>query len=355
MTIIIDNIITPYEIARYNEINITLKGNLEVWFQKETEINRNWTYYPKIKFKYRLLSKKPMFGIISLLEKNKNNIERIVCCGWTSFPYLYAFFFCKKNKIRFTLWSGSTIYEISLLRKISLPLVKFIIGWTDDFIAYGTRAKEYLIWLGAREDKIKIFLNSVDVDYFHGESLKLKKDKYKLREKYNITTTDTVFVYVGQLIERKGLKELIHGFAKASAENKSITLIIVGKGKLREEIDLFIKNHPGVKIKLLGYLQYNKLPEIYTLSDALILPSKEEVWGLVVNEALASGMPALVSKFAGCTVDLIDKSSGEIIKEISVDDIANVMRKFLMRKKYFISSQLINKMRNIIYVKNNFI
>lgn len=354
MTIIIDNIITPYEIARYNEINKVLRGKLEVWFQKKAEINRSWTYLPKIKFEHKYLDGE-LLKLVGLLHKNKKNIDRIVCCGWDSVIYLYALWFCKKNKIRFTLWSGSTLYEKSWLRTLSLPVIKYIVRQADDFIAYGTRAKEYLIWLGARKDTINIFLNSVDVDYFHSESLRVKKNKLKLREKYNLPGKDTVFIYVGQLIRRKGILELIHAFAKLSSINKKIALIIVGEGELNKEIELFISKYPETKIKLVGYIQYNRLPEVYALSDALVLPSKEEIWGLVVNEALASEIPVLVSKFAGCSVDLINRDSGEIIEDISEDNIIAILQKFLVGKKYVISSQLISKMRNTIYAKNNFI
>lgn len=354
MTIIIDNIITPYEIARYNEVNKVLHSNLEVWFQKKTEINSYWTYFSEIKFKYRFLDKKSFFGVISLLNKYKNNIERVVCCGWDSFVYLYTFLFCQKNKIRLTLWSGSTIFEKSWRRTLFMPLVKFIVGRADDYIAYGVRAKEYLILLGAREGKIKIFLNSVDVDYFRKEALRLRKLRLDLREKYGIQKDDTVFIYVGQLIERKGIRELIHAFTKVSSLYKNISLAIVGEGRLKEEIASFVRKHLGIKIKLLGHLQYNKLPEAYALSDVLVLPSKEEVWGLVVNEALASGVPVLVSKFAGSSVDLVEKDNGEIIEEISEKGISDILNKFLRKRKYTISSNILEKMKSEIYAKEIF-
>ena len=348
MTIIIDNIITPYEIARYNEINKVLKGRLEVWFQKGT-------YYPEILFKYRILSKNPIMNTIFLKEfRSFNKIERIICCGWDSFVYLYAFLFSKINKIRFTIWSGSTIYEHSFLRNIFHPLIKFIVSHSDDYIVYGTRAKEYLVKLGAEKQKIKIFLNSVDVEYFRQKVFKLRKSKNKLFNKYGLDRNDTVFAFIGQLIDRKGIIELLNGFSIASMKNKNISLLIAGEGKLKNEINDFIKEHAKIKIKLLGYLDYNRLPEVYAMSDALILPSKQEVWGLVVNEALASGIPVIVSRFAGSSVDLIDEKSGEIIKEITKDGVSDAINKYLRKRKYTISGELINKMKNETYAKEVF-
>lgn len=345
MTIIIDNIITPYEIARYNEINKVLKGRLEVWFQKGP-------YYPEILFKYCILPQNPIKRVSFLREfQRENKIERIICCGWDSYIYLYSFLFCKINKIRFTLWSGSTIYENSFLRNFCYPLIKFIVSYTDDYIAYGSRASDYLIRLGARKEKIRIFLNTVDVEYFRQKVFKLRMSKTKLLYKFGLDRNDTVFAFIGQLIDRKGVIELLNAFSIASMKYKNISLLIAGEGSLKNEITDFIKEHTKVKIKLLGYIDYNRLPEVYAMSDALVLPSKQEVWGLVVNEALASGIPVLVSRFAGCCVDLVDNNNGEIIAEITPYEIAAVLDKFLKKNKYVISNQVIEKMRLKNYAK----
>jgi glycosyltransferase involved in cell wall biosynthesis len=353
MIIIIDNILTPYEIARYNAINRIINGNLEVWFcQRNKKEDRK--SFPKIQFKYKEI-KYFGFEAIVLLNNYKKQLERIVYCGWNSWVYLYAFWFCKRNGIRSTLWSGSTVFEGNFFRMISLPLVKYLVKNTDDYLAYGTRAKEYLIRLGAKEDKIKIFLNSVDCDYFQKMAQKLKKRRFDLRNKFNIPLTDTIFLYVGQLIARKGIKELMKAFEKVHNQHKDITLVIAGDGALKNEILSFIREKHGVKIRYLGYREYNQLPEVYAVSDVLVLPSKEEVWGLVVNEALSCGIPVLVSQFAGSSVDLIDKENGEIIDDISVGGIAKFIDRFLEKnKKYVISSSILEKMKNETYAKKIF-
>ncbi len=355
MTIIIDNIITPYEITRYNAINKVLNGNLEVWFQQKSIDGIRKSNLPEPDFKYRMLSNRFFkIDIVYLLNRNKSKIKRVICCGWDSFVYLYAFYFCRINNIRFTLWSGSTFFEMTWQRKIIYPLVKFIVSRTDDYIAYGTRAKEYLLSLGAKKEKIKIFLNSVDVDYFYHNSEKIKKGKAKLKEKYLISTEDTIFLFVGQLIERKGIKELLSAFVKISDIIPSVTLLIAGKGRLGSWIEQFINEHPRIKIKLLGYIRYYKLPEIYSLSDVLVLPSKEEVWGLVVNEALASGIPVIISSVAGSSADLIDENNGEIINEITEDEILDAIKRYMQKKKYIISDYLFKKMKNDRYAKDVF-
>lgn len=359
ITIIVDNIITPYGVSRYNEINKFLDGRFEVWFQAKTERDRNWKEFPQIYFKYRFLSNFlsiPInFEIFKLMGDYKYKIKRVVCCGWDSLTYLYIFWFCKRNKVRCTLWSGSTAFEKTWRRSLFLPITKLIISWADDYIAYGRRAKEYLISLGAKHNKIKIFLNSIDVDYYQKESSRLKYTRTELRKKYNIQYKDKVIIYIGQLIERKGIKELVAAFANIARKRSDLTLILVGDGRLREDIAQIISGISWAKIQLVDFIQYSQLPELYAVSDVLILPSKQEVWGLVVNEALASNLPVIVSQFAGCSRDLVTEDNGVLIKDISSGGIGKAIEKFLGSDKYFVSSSILERMRNKNYISLNFL
>jgi len=315
MVLIIDNILTPYEVARYNRINKELHGNLFVWFHTKTEKNRNWKQFPNITFRYHI-SEYGLFyaDIAGFLHTHKKEIGRIVCCGWNNSIYWYALFFSKYNAIRFTLWSGSTLYEKSFLRFLSTPFVRLFVSFCDDFIAYGSRAKEYLQSLGAKHT-IVFYYNSVDVDFFHDASVLLKKKKNALRKKYAISNSHTVFVFVGQLIKRKGILELLEAYYVLNENPEAMTLVIVGNGELRDQIQQMIKEHPERSVFYFPHKEYDEMPEIYAISDVLVLPSKEEVWGLVVNEAMASGLPVIVSEHAGCVADLVhDGKNGFICK-----------------------------------------
>ena len=183
----------------------------------------------------------------------------------------------------------------------------------------------------------------------------LKNKKIQLRKKYHLAVQDKIIIFVGQLIDRKGLKEFFKVVKNISLLYRNISLLIAGRGPLKDHVLKFIKTNPQVKIKYLGFVQYNRLPEIYNLSDALILPSKQEVWGLVVNEALASGIPVLVSKYAGCSRDLVDRNNGNVIDEITAAGIKQSIKMFLKRKSYSIDPNTILKMRNDIYAQKIFL
>jgi len=311
ITLIIDNIITPYEVARYNAINDVLNGKLEVWFLSETDINRNWKEFPKINFKYKFLNDAPLrlvgsdthtfhtnLGISKELQATKESLARIIICGWDSLSYWQTVIFCKKNSIPYILWSGSTEYEKSWRRSLFMPIIKWIVSGASEYIAYGSRAQRFLERLGANKSKISQFINSVDVDFFVSQSNALRPRREQIRKKLGFKADDFVYLFVGQLIERKGVRELATSFSEIKDENKK--LLIIGSGKLDSLFEQFENN-----VIYLDHLEYHQLPEYYVASDCLILPSKEEVWGLVVNEALACGIPVIVSNAVGAGEDLI--------------------------------------------------
>jgi glycosyltransferase involved in cell wall biosynthesis len=226
------------------------------------------------------------------------------------------------------LWSGSTINEPSLLRKISLPLVKFIIRHSDAFIAYGTRAKEYLEYLGASSEKVFIAYNTVDTDFFMQRCSQLKAPKSELKDKIGIKNKKVV-LYVGQLIERKNVKTLIEAYSKLK-DKLDVALLIVGDGIQKNELkNLCIEDNIN-DVFFVGFKQREELPQYYAMSDLFVLPSLQEVWGLVLNEAMASGLPVITTNKVGASVDLIkDGENGYVVESGNTEQLYEVTKKIL--------------------------
>jgi len=187
-----------------------------------------------------------------------------------------------------------------------MPVIKWIVSGASEYIAYGSRAQRFLERLGANKSKISQFINSVDVDFFVSQSNALRPKREQFRKKLGFKADDFVYLFVGQLIERKGVRELVKAFSEIKDKNKK--LLIIGSGKLDYLFEQFENN-----VIHLNHLEYHQLPEYYVASDCLILPSKEEVWGLVVNEALACGTPVLASTAVGAAEDLIKEGKTGLI------------------------------------------
>ncbi|HJY98737.1 MAG TPA: glycosyltransferase [Patescibacteria group bacterium] len=317
-TLIIANIVSSNLVHRLNTYIRNYKndlGEVLVLFCGETESNRRWTLHEKIDFKYKILRNTKIeigrsdlftyFLNFSAWKEFENfSPDRIIVTGWSQFAcqlsYLWAFL--RRKKI--TLWSGSTSNEMTWRRFITLPMVWLMVKMSDAFIAYGVRAKKYLKNLGADPRKIEIFTNDVNGEYFRRESLKWKKKRLSTKRHFKIKTKHN-FIYVGQLIERKGITKLIEAFDTFGSLNPDWGLVIVGYGDKENSIKNFIKSRRAENIYFLGNVEQYDLPRIYVACDCLILPSLEEVWGLVVNEALHCGLKVLVSEKCGCVPDLV--------------------------------------------------
>lgn len=144
---------------------------------------------------------------------------------------------------------------------------------------------------------------------------------------------DGYFLTSARFIEKKNLARLILAYALCAEQYGPAmpNLKIVGGGGLEGELRVLIEQKGlSQKIILEGWLQYEQLPGIYAGAIALIHPSTTEQWGLVVNEAMASGLPVLVSERCGCAHDLVeDGVNGYLFDPQSVSEIAASMKRFL--------------------------
>lgn len=309
---LIHNIISPYRIPLFEELSKNPNIDLTVFFTAESEKNREWIIKHNFLFDYKILPKitlnlgKEIFYHINptiFRELFNGNFDIIVSAGYSSFTNQTAFFVAKFLRIPFILWSGSTENEPNLLRKLSLPLIKCIVKNSDAFIAYGTRAKEYLVKLGAPQNKVFISFNTVDTKFFKETCLALKDTKYDLKNKLGFNH-EYIVLYVGQLIERKGLKYLLYAHKKLS-KRYNVGLVLVGNGKQKSELINLCKIDTINNVYFVDFVQKKDLPIYYSIADIFVLPSIEEVWGLVVNEAMACGLPIITTKYVGASEDLV--------------------------------------------------
>jgi glycosyltransferase involved in cell wall biosynthesis len=152
----------------------------------------------------------------------------------------------------------------------------------------------------------------------------LNKKKYFKNNKIN-------FLFVGQLIQRKGIKEILSAVNKLShAEKEKILIHIVGDGNLKNTITKYKQKKAA--IKYYGFVFGKKLSKIYQSSDVLLFPSKFDGWGVVPMEAMANCMSVVVSKNAGVSEMLNNKNNGFLIQPNS-SALLKVIKKCIKNKK----------------------
>lgn len=225
----------------------------------------------------------------------------VVTFGWHLKMYRQALAYAKSNKIPIAVRGDSQLNpQLAVWKKIIKKLYyPYFLSQYDAFLSVGQRNKEYLKYYGVPEKKIIFSPHAINQAFWKGQS---KQERASF-----------VFVWVAKFIPKKRPLDVIQAFKKMLAEDaklqEKVLLQMVGSGELLEESMELAKDCN--QIQFLGFKNQTELKEIYTNVDCLILSSDYgETWGLVVNEAFAAGIPAIVSDACGCSEDLIDGKSG---------------------------------------------
>jgi len=259
------------------------------------------------------------------LDKIKPHI--VVLPGWSSCDALSALAWCVKNHIPAVVMSESTAWDdqrVFWKEWIKSRLVKCC----QAGLAGGTPHADYLVQLGLPRERIFLGYDIVDNDFFKHQSQKARAEETSLRKKQNLPSK--FFLASARFVEKKNLFGLIRAYARYCALAKTACrseiwdLVLLGDGALKPALcQLISELGMTSRIHLPGFKQYDELPVYFGLAEAFFHASTVEQWGLVVNEAMASGLPVLVSNRCGCATDLVHEGvNGFKFDPYNVEDIA---------------------------------
>ena len=274
--------------------------------------------YPYKLLNYDYLENTNKIGItlnwLMYILKFRPNVINLT--GYHEFGTLPVLILAKFLNIR-TIMTNESIYssvlhDSSFKYSIKKVYKRFVFLLTDGFFSYGINSNDYLFRHGVHKNKILLFLNSFDKNKFLNENTNDSK-----QIKNNI-------IFVGRLSPEKNLNSLISLFRYFKADQLDYKLIMVGDGPLRENLQKEIIKY-DLNIDIVGSILWNDLSEFYKNSLCLILPSINETWGMVANEAIQMGVKVICSASCGCSNDLvINHYSGLVVNnfDFSKGDVA---------------------------------
>lgn len=182
----------------------------------------------------------------------------------------------------------------------------------DCALFVGKANRDYFLKHGISKNRLVFAPHSVDNDYFSADSAERLSEAVRRRQELGISEETVVFLFAGKLIEKKSPALLLETFLKLPDYLlKRSHLLFVGDGKLKPALEKRGENYD--QITFLPFQNQSSLPIIYRManvfvlpsSNVFVLPSSSETWGLSVNEAMACGIPAIVSDRVGCEQDLV--------------------------------------------------
>jgi glycosyltransferase involved in cell wall biosynthesis len=211
---------------------------------------------------------------------------------------------------------------------LKYPLYRWFIPRFDGYLVVGERSRQYLRYYGARAERMFFAPHAVENERFALSAHTARAARARMRHLWNIPEDAVVYLYTGKCIAEKCPEDFMHAVVAAARVQPRVWGLVVGDGPLRARMQTTAEQH-GWPLRFVGFLNQTEMPGAYGVSDALVLPSISETWGLVVNEAMASGLPALVSDRVGCAPDLIlPEQTGNVFPCGRVDSLADLMRRY---------------------------
>lgn len=258
-------------------------------------------------------------GLIHLINEWK--ADAILVIGWNFASHLKVLRHFKNNKTILFRGDSVSLREMGFLKSIvRKALLKFVYSHVDYALFVGKNNYNYYIEAGLQPNQLIKALHAIDNDRF---SESAEQSKKLIRNQVGISDDQFVFLYAGKFESIKNPEIILEAFKKFNGIDDA-SLLMVGNGPLENKLKEQAQSLRNVHF--LDFQNQKQMPAVYAAGDTLILSSRSETWGLAVNEAMACGVPSIISDTCGCAVDLIiEGKTGYVFQEGNVESLYEKM------------------------------
>jgi glycosyltransferase involved in cell wall biosynthesis len=272
---------------------------------------------------------KRISGILKAIKEFKPDVVNLT--GYYDLASWIILSYCKLKGIKTILSNESTANDHA--RNGFKESVKaFIIKQFDGYFNFGTNSENYILSLGISKEKMLVRRNCVDNKALNKIYLKQLPNRNERQKALKLPSKN--FIFVGRLIDFKNLFHFLEAFDFAKKESiNDWGVIILGDGEQKADLKKYVLEKNILNISFQKGVSWQQVPEYLALSNVLVLPSYSEPWGLVVNEAMACGLPVLVSDKCGCAIDLVNNgANGFTFSPFNNQQLTNVLLKFMNKE-----------------------
>jgi glycosyltransferase involved in cell wall biosynthesis len=245
-------------------------------------------------------------GWSSLLREH--NVTHLWVEGWR-FTTLWAAVFAA-HRAGAAIWLRGESHDLQpergLRRVLKQVLLARLFNRIDRFLCIGTANRRFYRSHGIADAKLVSAPYCIDQENFRRRAEELLPQRPELRRRWNVPEDAWCVLFCGKFISKKRPLDLVAAARLARLPaGRRLHLLFVGDGALRPELLAALGVPGATPATLVGFLNQTEISQAFVAADCLVLPSDYgETWGLVVNEALAAGLPTIVSNRCGCAVDL---------------------------------------------------
>lgn len=324
------NIPSPYRVAFFS--NLANYCDLTVIYERQSASDRDVSWNSSIKHESRnykeILLRGLQIGtdltfcpeIIKFLD---GHYDLIVFGVYSSPTEQFAMRYLHRRKISYVISTdGGFLKQES---KIKGWMKKTIIGSATYWLSPGKFSDPYLLHYGAKSDRIWYYpFSSRFMDQIDQELIS-SVERERLRKSLHIVGV-RVGIYVGQFIKRKGVVELVNAFSEIHDPDASLYLV----GGDQEQLKHLGIHEIPTNVHVIPFLDQDKLKDYYHASDYFVLPTHEDVWGLVVAEAMSCGLPVVSTVDSGAARTMLhDGVTGYFADMREENGLRDTLRKMI--------------------------
>ena len=308
----ITNVPSPYRVDFFNELGKYC--DLTVTFEKRTSDERDvsWQKYKFINFKGIFLKGFSLntdtafcFGLKKIIKKG--NFDKIICANISSPTSILAMKYMLRKKKPYIIESDGGFAKKG--KGFKEKLKTYFISRANACFSTNTVNDEYFYCYGAKKENVfrypftSVFKKDIPTEAPN------HNDKVSAREELGVSCAKMLLT-VGRFVHCKGIDVFLESLKHI---DKECSIYIVG-GEPTEEYKELVEKNKLINVNFVGFKSSEELSKYYVAADALVFPTRKDVWGLVVNEAMANALPVITTDRCGAGVALVkDNVNGKIV------------------------------------------
>lgn len=252
-------------------------------------------------------------GIVPALLRGHYEMV-IFMLGWGSISALAGIVTCRLAGIPFFLYGDSSFPppETTLRSRIRARSLRMLFSTASGFMISGVLNGQYYRHYGADPARFFLLPWAVENERFARAGQFAPGERERMRTSLGIRGEQVVFLYSAKLVPRKDPMTMLRAYEQMPDRNRAV-LLFVGDGILREPLERYAREHQLAGVRFAGFVNQTELPRFYSLSDVFVLPSVYEPRGAVINEAMACGLPVIVTDRCGSIGDIVLENDNALI------------------------------------------
>lgn len=261
-------------------------------------------------------------NMTDVLRRDRPDV--LILTGWQGLPLLQALWSCMRLNIPRLVRGESSAMKP---RKQTVRFMhRSLLSRYDGFLVIGESNYRFYAGYGIPDSKLFSCPYFVENQRLIEQARSHRKERNAMRARWNIPEDSICYLYVGKLTRKKRILDQLTAMREAVLKNPKLHLLVVGTGELMDAARQFVAEH-NLPVTFAGFMNQTEITGAYAAADCLVLSSDyDETWGLVVNEAMVCGLPAIVSDRVGCGPDLIKRGeTGERFEFGAVGDLSHVL------------------------------